>query len=187
MPPPRKIDLLPSELRGWLQDELKARGFAGYVDLEEALNFRLEEEGLEIKIGKTAIHSYGVEYKEFVKYQEEASAWAADWMNDQGLEDEANRHSILFQMITTLAFKVMQSQMIKEGAEIDPRELHFLGKMLKDVMSSSGMREKLIVEERVRLAAEIRNELAGKLDDAVGTGDIEDDARQKAREILGFA
>jgi len=46
-------------------------------------------------------------------------------------------HNVLFQMITTLAFKVMKAQMTKEGDEINPQELHFLGRMLKDVMSSS--------------------------------------------------
>jgi hypothetical protein len=59
-------------------------------------------------------------------------------------------------MITTLAFKVMQSQMMMDGKEIDARELHFLGKMLKDVMSSSGMREKLVADERARIAKEAR-------------------------------
>jgi len=58
-------------------------------------------------------------------------------MEGNGLEDEAKRHNVLFQMITTLAFKVMKAQMTKEGDEINPQELHFLGRMLKDVMSSS--------------------------------------------------
>lgn len=160
MPPPRKVDLLPSELKGWLQEELKKRGFADYVDLSEALNFRLEEEGLELRIGKSAIHAYGTEYAEFVRYQDEASAWAAGWMNDNGLEEEAQRHNVLFQMITTLAFKVMQSQMALDGSKIDPRELHFLGKMLKDVMASSGMREKIMDDERDRVAKEARESAA---------------------------
>ena len=38
MPPPRKVDLLPVELRAWLQEELRARGFADYVALSEALS-----------------------------------------------------------------------------------------------------------------------------------------------------
>lgn len=156
MPPPRKVDLLPSEFKKYLQEELKKRGFAGYEELAEDLNFRLEEAGQELRIGKSALHAYGQEYAEFVKYQEEASAWAADWMNDNGLEEEAQRHNVLFQMITTLAFKVMQSQMLKTGEEINPQELHFLGRLMKDVMSSSGMREKLVADERARIAREAR-------------------------------
>ena len=169
MPPPRKVDLLPVELKAWLQEELKSRGFGDYVELSEALNFRLEEEGLELRIGKSAIHAYGTEYAEFVKYQDEASAWAADWMNDNGLEEEAKRHNVLFQMITTLAFKVMQAQMVKDGAQINPQELHFLGKMLKDVMSSSGIREKMMETERARITEEARKQAAN---------DVEDHAKQ---------
>jgi hypothetical protein len=187
MPPPRKVDLLPAELKKWLQDALKERGFAGYEDLAEDLNFRLEEEGYELRIKKSAIHSYGTEYAEFVKHQDEASAWAAGWMNDNGLEEEAQRHNVLFQMITTLAFKVMQSQMTKKGEEIDPKELHFIGKMLKDVMASSGIRQKLMDDERSRIAEEERAAMASKLDEAVEAGDVEKEAALKAKEIMGFA
>ncbi|MGC9368695.1 MAG: phage protein Gp27 family protein [Paracoccaceae bacterium] len=164
MPPPRKVDLLPKELKRWLETELEARGFAGYEDLAEALNFRLEEEGLEMRIGKSALHVYGQEHAEFVKFQDQASAWAASWMTENGLEEEAQRHNVLFQMITTLAFKVMQAQMLKDGKDIDARELHFLGKMLKDVMASSGIREKLREDERVRVAKEAREEAASKVE-----------------------
>jgi predicted butyrate kinase (DUF1464 family) len=191
MPPPRKVDLLPPELKSFLQDALKQRGFAGYEDLADELNFMLEEEGLTLRIGKSALHSYGQEYSEFVKYQDEASSWAAEWMNDNGLEEEAQRHNILFQMITTLAFKVMQTQMSKDGKDIDPKELHFIGKMLKDVMSSSGIREKMKTDERARVADEAaqaeRARITEALDHSVASGDVDLEAAQKAREIMGFA
>jgi len=179
MPPPRKVDLLPDELKDWLKSALRERGFGDYEALAEDLNFRLEEAGQELRIQKSALHAYGSEYREFVKYQEEASAWAAGWMQENGLNEEAKRHNVLFQMITTLAFKVMQAQMTKTGEEIDPKELHFLGRMLKDVMASSGLREKLIDDDRKTQAA--------KLDAAVDAGDIDADAAAKARKIMGFA
>ena len=179
MPPPRKVDLLPDELKDWLKSALRERGFGDYEALAEDLNFRLEEAGQELRIQKSALHAYGAEYREFVKYQEEASAWAAGWMQENGLNEEAKRHNVLFQMITTLAFKVMQAQMTKTGEEIDPKELHFLGRMLKDVMASSGLREKLIDDDRKTQAA--------KLDAAVDAGDIDADAAAKARKIMGFA
>lgn len=178
MPPPRKVDLLPPELRGWLQDELRGRGFADYEALAEALNARLEAEGQELRIGKSSLHAWGSEYREFVKLQEEASAWAQGWMADNGLAEEAQRHNVLFQMVTTLAFKQMQAQMEKDGAEIDARELHFIGRMLKDIMASSGLREKLAEDERKRQAA--------RLDQAEAAGDIDAAAAARAREIMGF-
>lgn len=186
MPAPRKVDLLPEELRRWLQEELKARGFADYVELAGALNARLEAAGQELRIGKSALHAFGQEYQEFVRFQEEASAWAAGWMQENGLEEEAQRHNVLFQMITTLAFKVMQAQMLKEGGEIDARELHFLGKMLKDVMSSSGIREKLVADERARAAREARESAAETVErHARRAGMTADTVEAIKGEILG--
>jgi dephospho-CoA kinase len=58
--------------------------------------------------------------------------------------------------------------MEKDADEIDPKELHFIGKLMKDVMSSSGMREKMSadkekrIEERATAAAkaEVADDLA---------------------------
>ena len=179
MPPPRKIDLLPAELRLWLQEELRARGFGQYEDLAEALNFRLEEAGMDLRIRKSAIHDFGSEYKEFVRLQEQASDWAKEWLGDMGMEDQAQRQNVLFQMLTTLAFKVMQAEVSKEGAEISPQNLHFLARMMKDVMSSSGIVQVMQDKERKAQAA--------KLDAAADAGEITEDFRQRAREIMGFA
>lgn len=179
MPPPRKIDLMPAEIRAWLQEELRARGFSQYEEVAEALNFRLEEAGLDLRIRKSAIHAWGAEYQEFVKLQEQASDWAKEWLGDMGMEDQAQRQNVLFQMLTTLAFKVMQAEVSKEGAEISPQNLHFLARMMKDVMSSSGIVQAMQDKERKAQSA--------KLDAAVASGDIDAEAAAKARRIMGFS
>jgi hypothetical protein len=179
MPPPRKIDLLPPELRAWLQEELRARGFAQYEELADALNFRLEEAGLDLRIRKSAIHDFGSEYREFVRLQEQASDWAKEWLGEMGMDDQAQRQNVLFQMLTTLAFKVMQAEVAKEGAEISPQNLHFLARMMKDVMTSSGIAQAMQEKDRKAQAA--------KLDAAAAAGEIDEDFRQRAREIMGFA
>ena len=159
MPPVKKVDLLPDEIKTWLKQALKEGGFSGYEQIADDLNERMEAEGYSMRIHRASVQRYGAEYKEFVKYQEEAGAWAADWMNDQGLEDEANRHSVLFQMLTSLAFKFMKSQMV-EGNDVDPKELHFIGRMMKDIMASSGMREQLLEKEAERIQIEERSRAA---------------------------
>ncbi|MDQ1847682.1 DUF3486 family protein [Gemmobacter fulvus] len=179
MPPPRKINLLPPELRIWLQDALRQRGFADYEALAEELNSKLEDTGSELRIQKSAIHGFGSEYREFVKLQEQASGWAKEWLGEMGMEDQSQRQSVLFQMLTTLAFKVMQSEVAKDGQEISPQNLHFLARMMKDVMSSSGIAQQMRDKERAMQAA--------KLDAAAASGEITADFRQRAREIMGFA
>jgi len=178
MPPPRKVDLLPERLRDWLRGALQLHGFGSYEAITDELNAMLEAEGLELRLGKSSVHAYGQEYREFVKVQEEASAWAEGWLAEEGLAGEAKRHGVLFQMLTSLAFKAMRGMMTEDGA-VDPKELHFIGRMLKDVMASAGLREKLIEEER-RAQAE-------RLDGAVAAGKLDAAAAQAAREAMGFA
>ena len=81
-------------------------------------------------------------------------------------------------MITALAFKVMENQMGKDGGDIDPKELHFIGRMLKDVMASAGIRQNMLAAERKAQSE--------KLDAAVEAGELTADIAQKAREIMGF-
>ncbi len=98
MPAPRKVDLLPRELRVWLQEALVARGFGDYEALAEDLNWKLEEAGSEIRIRKSALHEFGSEYREFVRLQEQASDWAKEWLGEMGMDDQAQRQNVLFQM-----------------------------------------------------------------------------------------
>ncbi|MGR3501592.1 phage protein Gp27 family protein [Pseudaestuariivita sp.] len=188
MPVPRKIDRIPADLRQWLQDALRESGFGGYVELTDELNAKLEERGEEIRLGKSAVHAFGQDFEAFVKAQEQAAAWAESWMADNGLEDEAKRHNVLFQMVTTLAFKVMSAQMTKEGDEIDPKELHFIGRMLKDVMTSSGIREKLLADERAQIAKEAREAAASAAENVAREQGLSGDTVQAIRaSILGVA
>lgn len=179
MPPPRKIDLLPAAFREQLQAELRESGFGDYVGITERLNFRLEEAGLTLRVGKSAVHEFGAEYREFVRLQEQASDWAAEWLGEMDMADQAQRQNVLFQMLTTLAFKVMQAEVSKEGEDISPQNLHFLARMMKDVMSSSGIVQAMRDKDR-RAQSE-------KLDAAVAAGDIDAAAAAKARAIMGFA
>ncbi|WP_304616963.1 phage protein Gp27 family protein [Paracoccus sp. (in: a-proteobacteria)] len=179
MPPPRKVDQLPPEIRAWLQDTLRERGFADYVAVTEELNDKLAEAGKVVTFHHATVHRFSQEYRAFVKTQETASAWAQEWMTENGLEEEAKRHNVLFQMVTALAFKAMEAKMEKDGDEIDPKELHFIGRMLKDIMASAGIRQSMLAAER-KMQAE-------KLEAAVEAGDIDAEAAAKARRIMGFA
>ena len=177
MPSPRKVDLLPTELRDWLRSELERRGFGDYEQLADDLNARLSAEGVSLTIQKSAIHAFGQEHRQFTKLQEEASAWAEEWFTSEGLEGEAKRHGVLFNMLSALAFKFMRGQMA-EGKDIDPKELHFVGRMMKDLMASSGMREKLLEEER-------KGQIVA-LDTAVEKGELDEDAARAAKKVMGL-
>ncbi len=186
MPPPRKIDLVPAELRERLAEMLAERGFGDIVDVTDELNFWLEEEGLELRIGKTAVGKFS----KLLKDQREAFTMAETLLGDMDIEQEGEMHKVLMQMIATSAMQLMQH--VREGdGHLDPKDLMSLGRMLKDLMSSADIREKIREDERIRIAQEAREqlqaELQQKFEDAVERGDASDKLSQEAREIMGFA
>lgn len=186
MPAPSKIALLPEELRDWLRDELAIRGFGGHREVTDALNARLEAEGLSLSIGKSAVGDFSKALKE----QREAFAFAEVVLADLDIEGESDMHKALMQMIATSAVRFMRSVHEGEG-HLDPKDLMNMGRMMKDLMSSAGIREKLLADERARIAREAREALEAeqltRLDQAVSSGSIDAAAAQRAREVMGFA
>ena len=180
MPQPRKVDLMPPEVRRWLHEELKKRGFGGYEELSEALNFRLEEEGVELRIGKSALHAYGAEFRDYARMQEQAQDEIKAFLQEAGVADEVDVTSALFQQLTTIAFRTqMAIQTSETPGVVDPKGLKELTTALNNLIRSSELREKIAGEERAKAAA--------KLDGAVASGAIDAHAAQRAREIMGFA
>lgn len=177
MPPPRKVDLLPSELRRWLQAELKERGFAGYEDLAEALNFRLEEEGLELRIGKSAIHAYGQEFQQYAAMQEQAQDEIRAFLEEASLKEEVDVTSALFQQLTTIQWR-LQMMMAAPDQLPDPRGMKDLTTALNNLIRSTSLRDGILKAERTAQSE--------RLDQAVASGQIDRAAAEKAREIMGF-
>lgn len=185
MPAPRKLDLIPAELRARLAETLQARGFGDIVGVTESLNAWLDGAGIDLRIGKTSVGAFS----KLLKDQRDAFAMAETLLADMDIEAESQMHKVLMQMIATAAFQMMQSVAEGEG-RFDPRQLSALSRMLRDLMSSAGMREKLRDDERRRVADEARAgeraALASRLDAASAAGGAEAAAAAQARRILGF-
>lgn len=178
MPAPRKVDLLPESLRERLRKALADRGFGGIVEVTEELNGWLEGEGLELRIGKSAVG----EFSKVLKDQRDAFSIASAVLAETDLDAESELHRTLMQMIGASAVHLIKAIRDQDG-QIGPQDLHFLSRMLKDLMHSAGIREKILDDERRR----VEKQQAAKLEAAVEKGDIDAAAAARAREILGFA
>lgn len=159
MPPPKKLDLIPGELRQRLAMALQERGFSDIVAVTEELNFWLQEAGQEIRIGKSAVG----EYSKLLKDQRDAFAMAETLLGDLNIEQESTMHKVLMQMIATAAFQMMNS-VSEAGSDWDPKSLAHLSRMLKDLMQSAGLRERLREDEERRVARKERERLAGEIE-----------------------
>lgn len=155
MPPPKKLDLIPIEFRQWLAETLQKRGFGDIVEVTDELNARLAEGGFEISLGKSSVG----DFNKVLKNQRDAFAMAETLLADMDIEAEGNMHKVLMQMIATQAFQLM-STMSGSDKDFDPKGLAALSRMLKDLMQSAGIREKLREDERQRLARKTRETAA---------------------------
>lgn len=185
MPAPRKIDLMPDELRQWLADVLRERGFGDIVAVTEDLNFRLEEAGMQLTIGKTAVG----EFSKALKDQREAMGLAEELLADMDIDQEGELHKVLMQMIATSAVQLIRSVREKDG-HLDAKELMSLGRMLKDLMQSAGFRERLKEDERKRITREAREaaeaEMAERVQGAISEAGLDDTmAAEMRRKLLG--
>lgn len=162
MAPPRKIDLVPEELRERLREALAARGWGDIVDLTDQLNAWLEEDGLELRLSKSAVGRYS----KLLKDQREAFGMAETLLSDLDIEAEGELHRTLMQMIATSAMHMMQAVREEDG-HLDAKSLMSLGRMLKDLMQSAGFREKLLEDERTRVARAAKAEAADTAERAV--------------------
>uniref|UniRef100_UPI003561BF42 phage protein Gp27 family protein n=1 Tax=Actibacterium sp. TaxID=1872125 RepID=UPI003561BF42 len=145
MPPPRKVDLIPEELRKWLKEALSSRGFGDIIAVTDELNFKLEAAGLQLNVGKTAVG----EFSKLLKDQREAFGIAETLMADMDIDKESEIHKVLMHMIASMAMQLMKATREDDG-HLPAKDLMALGKMLKDLMASAGIREKLLDDERQR-------------------------------------
>ncbi|MEM7669720.1 MAG: phage protein Gp27 family protein, partial [Pseudomonadota bacterium] len=112
-------------------------------------------EGCEIRVGKTAVGNFS----KMLKDQREAFSMAETLLSDMDLEAESDMHRTLMTMIATSAMQMMRS--VREGnGHLPAGDLMNLGRMLKDLMGSSAVREKLLADERRRIAQEAREDAA---------------------------
>ena len=188
MPRRPKIDRLPAQIRDWLRAELQARGYADYDDVTEALNARLVAGGLNMTVGRSAVHNYGQAQQRFTAIQREADAWAQSFLGQEGVEKEAHRHRVLFSMLSNHAFRVMKNGMAegdeKEDLDFDARDLHFLGRMLKDLMASSGLREAISDKALEREISKERKAAAGRAESVSRSAGLSPDVSAAIRAAV---
>ena len=144
MPRPRRIDLLPEEVRKELERRLIAQGFAGYQDLSDWL----QSQGFEIQ--KSAVHEWGQDFKERLSAirlvtQQARAIVEAEPDDDNALSDA------LIRLTQERTFKLLME------AELDPSKVNFAA-VTRNVAQLT--RASVAAKKH---AAEVREKIAAKL------------------------
>ena len=190
MPAPSSIDQLPSELKAWLDQELKDRNFKGYSDLEAALNNKLEGHGFEISISRSALGRYGQKQKQAKERMLNAINMAQS-LTEVG-EDRAD---MLGQANTAMAQSMLLDLQIKaqELADTDPKELATKATLIRglvhaasDIARASTNQKKWAAEAKRQARKEFEEEAAKNIDDAAqARGLTAEEAAFWREQVLG--
>lgn len=112
MPPPRKVDLLPPDVRQELDRRIVANAFSGYIDLSNWL----AELGFEISKSRIAEHGKGLE--ETLRAVS-ISTKAAQMVVDTNPDESDNRSAAVISLLQTRFFDLLVGMSTAE-AEEDP-------------------------------------------------------------------
>lgn len=151
MPPPRKVDLLPAEVRQELDRRIVANAFSGYVALSDWLG----ELGFEISKSRIAEHGKGLE--ETLRAVS-ISTKAAQMVVEANPDDVDNRSAAVISLLQTRFFDLLVGMSTAE-AEEDPAEQ---AKLLANVSKSFAHLSHASVAQK-KWAMEVRGKIEATL------------------------
>ncbi len=174
MPAPRKVDLLPAEVREELNRRIVEGGFGGYVDLSDWLS------GQGYEIGKSTIATHGKELQrriEAIKVAtEQAEALLAESPDDAGSISEA-------------ALRIAQQRMFDVFLASEEGDLKAMGTAMTALAKASRAGIAIRAERR-KVLIETKAAVAERLDaaerDAGAGADPRETLRRVRQEIYGI-
>jgi len=175
MPPPKKVDLLPPELRAALDKRIQAQGFAGYVELSQWLS----DQGYEI--GKSALNEHGQVLQEQLAAVR-ASTMAATLLEEAARDEADARSNAIYAQFQTGIFDALLTFQ-RASHEADPAErLALLTKTGRDFAAIG--RANIA---RQKHAAEVRTKINATLDALGKSGEVPLDALARVQQAIQAA
>ncbi len=179
MPARGFITQLPEPVRQWLEAELLRRNFSGYLELTDELNAKLETEGQELSVSKTALYRFGSQFEERIAKIKQASMMAQTMAREIGTDDENTMNDALLKMVQQQLFDVL----VQMQANPDKLSITAVGKVIAELSKASVGQKRYAAEVRERVSA-----AAETVDEIVKEAGISADTAGEIRaKILGIA
>ncbi len=180
---PRRSSLLnvPEKIRAEFNERLVKSGFANYEGLTEWLNERLEEEGLEVRISRTAAWRHGKKFEDKLEALRSATEQAKA-ISDGAEDDEGAMTDALVRLVQEKVFTVLMD------LEVDPKKVNLgnLGRMVAELSKASIAQKKWMREVRDELEQK-KAAAAEKVKALTDQGGLTPDVAAQIRaEILGI-
>lgn len=177
MPAPAKIDRLPEELRRLLDNQIVARAFSGYCELEAWLS----DQGYEI--GKTAIWKHGQRLKQRMEAIK-TSTQAAQALHDSLPDDSAVLPAAVMALVQSEMFELLVTLQEADATDDPAQRAKLLGTIARAMAQST----RAALAQK-KWASDLKSRLETLLEEsAEGKNDLDIATLKRIRtEVYGLA
>lgn len=169
------IDQLPPELRLEVDAAIK-RG----LTIDEIVAAVRQAGG---EVSRSAVGRYAQQYREFAEQQREIASVAQAFGAEFGEADNLQGR-LMTQLLTSLITRAVMPMLNGEEADLDPKDLHFIARAVKDASSAS----KIDVEREQKIREGMKLRAADAAEGAARKGGATPETIDLIRrEILGLS
>lgn len=162
MPTVSKVNLLPADVKAWLDSQLVANAFGNYDELTDQLNVKLGEHDLELRVSRSGLGVYGKGLKDRIE-KIRASTSAAKVLNETMDDDGDALGMANIALAQDLMFQLMNRVDLDDPEQvINVKELSTLFRALGNISRASLPQKqwsKKVREELARKTAEAINQI----------------------------
>lgn len=177
---PSTIDLLPKDIRDALNDAIAE----GRMSVDELWGLVKERGG---EVSRSAVGRHKVQEERALANMLEAQRMAAAMMRESSKDPNGGVSKLLNTLVQSAAYRRLMSMTPAQVEKLDPKDLNFLANMAKSTAQSDKILSEREAMIRDRAIKQERAQQEAALKKAEKKGDIDRDAAEKARRILGFA
>ncbi|SRR5579883_399352 len=177
---PSTIDLLPKDIKDALNDAIAE----GTMSVDALWGLVKERGG---SVSRSAVGRHKVQEERALEGLMLAQRTAATVARESAKDPNGNVSKLLTQLVQSVAFQRIMAMTPAQIEKLDPKDLNFLAGMAKSTAQSDKITAEREAMIRDRAIKQERAALEKKLATAEKKGDMDKEAAQKARRILGFA
>lgn len=177
---PSTIDLLPKDVRDALNEAITE----GRMSVDELWGLVKEKGG---EVSRSAVGRHKVQEERALGDMMRAQRMASAHMKEAAKDPNGSVSKLLNNLVQSVAFQRIMALTPAQVEKLDPKDLSFLANMAKSTAQSDKITAEREAMIRDRAVKEERQKQEAALAKAEKKGDINKDAAEQARRILGFA
>lgn len=145
----------------------------------DQITAKLQE--LDAEVSRSSVGRYKQKYEASLKRYREAQEVAAVWVNKLGEDPKGDVGRLIAEMLKTVAFQTLADMGDQEAAPT-PMDLHFIGRMIKDVEQAG----KIAADRELQIKRKLTELEAEAASEGAAGGGLDPATLERVRQHLGL-